>query len=171
MVRKTILANIVTALILTTLTIASAMEIKMGDLTIIQPNIRATVPTAKVGAGYLTIRNEGSEAETLLGGTADFTGMVEVHEMKMNNGIMTMRPLSNGLVIPAGGEVVLKPGAEHLMFMQLKEPMTEGETRSVTLKFQNAGEIEIMFPVGSLGGSHSNHDENSHSGHGSSTTN
>ena len=80
-----------------------------------------------------------------------------------------MRPLE-GLLIPAGETVILKRGAEHLMFMKLSEPMTEGETRNVTLQFEKAGRVEIMFPVGNLAGdlvdhsehhNHSNHDEHS----------
>ncbi|MEM8651312.1 MAG: copper chaperone PCu(A)C [Pseudomonadota bacterium] len=139
------------------ISIANAGETKIGSLVISEQNIRATVASAKVAAGYLTIRNDGSEPDTLLGGTVDFAAKVDVHEMKMTDGIMKMRPLADGLAIPPGETVILKSGAEHLMFMKLKEPMTEGETRTVTLSFEKAGEVEVKFPVGSLSGEHSGH--------------
>ena len=158
-----------TAFGLLALAVASAMETKIANLVISNTHIRATVPTAKVAAGYLSITNNGSSDERLLGGSVEFAGKVSVHEMKMNNGVMKMRPIEGGLVIPAGETVVLKPGAEHLMFMKLKEPMLEGEMRSVTLTFENSGTVELMFPVGDLTGGetdHSSHGEShSHSGH------
>ena len=147
----------IAALSLLVISTASAGETKVGSLVISEQNIRATVASAKVAAGYLTIRNEGSEPETLLGGTVDFAAKVDVHEMKVTDGVMKMRPLADGLLIPPGETVILKSGAEHLMFMKLKEPMTEGETRTVTLSFEKAGEVEVKFPVGSLSGEHSGH--------------
>ncbi len=138
-------------------TMASAKDIKVGTLVIKDPNIRATLPAAKVAAGYLTIRNDGTEADRLLGGSMDFAAKVDVHEMKISDGVMKMRPLKDGLIIGPGEMVVLKPGAEHLMFMKLKEPMVEGQTRLVVLKFEKAGEIEVNFPVGDVSASHSQH--------------
>ena len=134
------------------------------------------MPTAKVAAGYLSITNSGSEPDRLLGGHVDFAGIVDVHEMKINDGVMTMRSVPEGLVIPAGHTVVLKPGAEHIMFMKLREQMKEGEIRTVVLQFEKAGKIEIKFTVGNLAGTQTNHkhdhnhkkdDSHSHSGHSS----
>ncbi|MEM7290803.1 MAG: copper chaperone PCu(A)C [Pseudomonadota bacterium] len=171
MAKRGFLMSMIVAFGLMALAIASAMEVKIGSLVVEGQSIRATVPTAKVAAGYLTIRNDGDSDDRLVGGSVNFAGMVDIHEMKVNDGVMTMRPLEGGLVIPAGKSVVLKPGAEHLMFMQLKEPMTKGEMRNVTLVFERAGKVEIMFPVGDLGGSHSDHgsqsDHGSHSDHSS----
>lgn len=120
---------------------------KVGTLEISQPTVRATPPNAPVSGGYLTIKNTGSEADRLLGGSAAFAGKVEVHEMKMDGDIMKMREVEGGLEIPPGGEVVLKPGGLHIMFMKLSEQMTEGEMRIVTLEFEKAGTIELEFAV------------------------
>jgi len=119
----------------------------IGDLEIISPYARATPPNAPVSAGYMTIRNTGSAPDRLIGGAADFAGKVEIHEMAMDGDIMRMREIDGGLEIPAGGEVVLKPGGLHVMFMRLGEPLTAGEIRSVTLEFENAGSIEMAVPV------------------------
>ncbi|MEM9278401.1 MAG: copper chaperone PCu(A)C [Pseudomonadota bacterium] len=155
--KQSFILGIAAAVGLMILAVASAMETKVGNLVISDPNIRATVPTAKVAAGYLTIRNDGNEPDILLGGSVDFAGHVDVHEMKVTDGVMKMRSLERGLVIPPGKTVILKSGAEHLMFMKLKEPMNEGEMRTVVLKFEKSGEVEVMFPVGSISGSHTGH--------------
>src|ERR1035438_5728651 len=99
---------------------ARAEEIKAGDLVITQAWSRATPGGAKIGGGYLTIENRGSTADRLIGGSADVAGKVELHEMSMNNGVMTMRPLESGLAIEPGKTVKLAPGGYHLMLMGLK---------------------------------------------------
>ena len=90
-------------------------EVKAGDLVITQAWSRATPSGAKIGGGYLTIENKGSAPDRLVGGSADIAGKVEVHEMAMNNGVMTMRPLDKGLAIDPGKTVKLAPGGYHLM--------------------------------------------------------
>jgi len=126
---------------------ALAQDVTIGKLEIHNPAIRATPPAAKVAGGYLTITNTGSEPDRLVGGSADFAGKVEVHEMKMDGGTMIMRPVKGGLEIPPGGSVELKPGGYHVMFMGLGEQLKAGETLKVKLMFKNAGEVEVEFPV------------------------
>ncbi len=170
MIQRSVILSLTAAFGLLALAFASASETKIGGLIIEHPTIRGTIKTAKVAAGYLTIKNTGTDADRLIGGDVGFAAKVEVHEMNVKDGVMTMRPLE-GLVIPPGKTVVLKRGAEHLMFMKLSEPMTEGETRKVTLQFEKAGAVDIMFPVGNLAGDtagHANHgDHSGHDGHSS----
>ncbi|MEO4042819.1 DUF1775 domain-containing protein [Hoeflea sp. CAU 1731] len=139
--------------------------VKVGDLEIVQPYARATPPNAPVSGGYMAIRNSGAEADRLIGGSVDFADHVEVHEMKMDGDVMKMRQLSDGLEIPAGGEVVLKPGGFHIMFMKMKEQLKPGETRTITLEFEKAGTVVFEIPVQDMKGGHGSHD---HSGHSSS---
>lgn len=167
MVHKSIILSLTAAFGLLALAVASASETKVGTLVIESPTIRGTIKTAKVAAGYLSIKNTGTNDDRLLGGSVTFAKSLQVHEMKVTDGVMTMRSLKSGLLIPAGKTVALKRGAEHLMFMKLAEPMLEGEIRMVTLEFEKAGTVEVMFPVGNLAGDpveHSEHGE--HSGHG-----
>ncbi len=105
---------------------ARAEEVKAGDLVITQAWSRATPGGAKVAGGYLTIENKGSAPDRLIGGSGDVAGKVEVHEMAMNNGVMTMRPLDNGLTIEPGKTVKLAPGGYHLMMFDLEEPAQAG---------------------------------------------
>jgi len=171
MIQRSFVLSLAAAFGLLALAFASASENKVGSLVIESPTIRGTVKTAKVAAGYLTIKNTGTEDDRLLSGIVKFADDVQIHEMKVTDGIMTMRPLRSGIVIPAGKAVTLKRGAEHLMFMKLSEPMTEGETRIVTLTFEKAGAVDVMFAVGNLAGDpvdHSGHSDHSdHSDHSS----
>lgn len=158
---KNAFANVIVALALTLgSSLAFAHEYKLGNLEIVHPHARATPPNAPVSGGYMVIRNGGAEADRLVSATADFAGKVEIHEMSMDGGVMQMRPLENGLEIPAGGEVELKPGGLHVMFMQLGQQLKEGETVKGKLVFEKAGEIEVEFKVEKIegkGGGHMNH--------------
>ena len=131
---------------------ASAQEVKAGDITIEKSWARATPKGAEVGAGYLTIRNNGAAPDRFTGGTADF-GNVEVHEMSMVGGVMKMRELKDGLAIPAHGSVTLAPNGYHLMFTGLKQPLTKGSVAKATLTFEHAGAIPVEFPVSGIGAS------------------
>ena len=140
------LAGTLAALALSTASLFAG-DYTAGSLEISAPYARATLPGAPVSGGYMTIRNTGDSADRLTGGRADFAGKVEVHEMKMDGEVMKMRELEGGLEIPAGGEVTLKPGGLHIMFMQLDEQMKEGEKRPATLVFEQAGEVTVEFEV------------------------
>ena len=129
------------------LTGALAHGVKVGDLAIDHPWTRATPPGAPVSGGYMVIRNTGKEADRLIGGSAPFAGKLEIHEMAMDGDVMKMRQLADGLEIPAGGEVVLKPGGYHVMFIQMKQQLNKGESQKVMLRFEKAGEIEMDFDV------------------------
>ncbi|MEM1364597.1 MAG: copper chaperone PCu(A)C [Pseudomonadota bacterium] len=126
---------------------AMAHDYKVGDLTIDHPVARATPPNGRVAGGYMTIRNAGSTDDLLLGGAAAYAGDVEVHTMTMDGDVMKMRELTDGLPIPAGGEVKLRPGGLHVMFMDLAEPLADGEKREAVLRFRDAGEVTVTFNV------------------------
>ena len=130
---------------------ARAEEVKAGDLVISQAWSRATPKGAKTGGGYLTIENKGSAADRLIGGSADFAGSVQVHEMSMDNGVMKMHPVENGLTIDPGKTVKLAPGGYHLMIMDLKAPLKQGDKVPVTLEFEKAGKVTVSLDVGSVG--------------------
>lgn len=122
-----------------------------GSLTIDQAWSRATPGGAKVGGGYLRITNNGTEADRLVGGSFSAAERVEVHEMAMEGEIMRMKQISGGLEIKPGATVELKPGAEHLMFMDLKEPLKPGQIVKGTLVFEKAGTVDVEFTVRGMG--------------------
>lgn len=130
---------------------AAAQDVKAGDLVISQAWSRATPGGAKVAGGYLNIANKGAAADRLVGGSADVAGKFEIHEMSMNNGVMTMRPLDKGLVIEPGKTVKLAPGGYHLMLMDLKGALKQGDKVPVTLEFEKAGKVKVSFDVQGVG--------------------
>jgi periplasmic copper chaperone A len=126
--------------------------IKAGALQIEAPWLRATPSGAKVAAGYLRITNTGSELDRLTAASMSLAARGEVHEMTMQNGIMHMAPVAGGLAIEPGKTVELKPGGFHVMFLDLKGVLKEGQTIGVTLTFEKAGSVTVPFPVQGLGG-------------------
>ena len=130
---------------------ARADEVKAGDLVISQAWTRATPNGAKIGGGYLTIENKGSTPDRLIGGSADVAGSVQVHEMSMDGGVMKMRPLEKGLAIDPGKTVKLAPGGYHLMIMDLKSQLKQGDKVPVTLEFEKAGKVTLSLDVMGVG--------------------
>jgi copper(I)-binding protein len=149
-------AKIVTSLlvILTTCLVGSlarAEDVKAGDLVISQAWSRATPNGAKIGTGYFTIENKGTTADRLIGVSGDISGKIEVHEMSMNNGVMKMRAVDGGLVIDPGKTVKLAPGGYHLMIMDLKNPLKQGDKVPLTLSFEKAGKVAVTLDVQGIG--------------------
>jgi len=133
----------------------------VGALEIGHPWSRATPAGARVAAGYLRVKNTGTEPDRLVAATGEIAGKTEIHEMSVNaEGVMTMRPVAGGIEIPAGSEVELKPGSFHIMFMDLNRSATEGEVFKGTLTFEKAGTVDVEFAVEAAGG------ETGHDGHG-----
>ncbi|MGO4406542.1 copper chaperone PCu(A)C [Bosea sp. RAF48] len=130
--------------------IAAAHEFKAGPLKIGHPWSRATPAGAKVGGGYLSIENTGTTPDRLVSVSVPFAARAEVHEMAVKDGIMTMRPLEQGVEVPAGAKVEFKPGGYHIMFMELKQPLKQGEMMKGTLTFEKAGTVDVEFKVDSI---------------------
>ena len=121
--------------------------ISVGDLTISGGWLKAMLPGQPTGGGYLTIANKGQAPDRLVAVSTPAAAKAEIHEMKVENDVMTMRPVEGGLEIPAGGSVELKPGGLHLMFMKVAAPFEKGATVPVTLEFEKAGKVELALPV------------------------
>lgn len=137
-------------------------SVKAGDLTIERPWIRATPAGAKVAGGYLRITNSGTRSDRLLASSIPHAARGEVHEMSHEGGVMKMRDVEGGLEIRPGTTVELRPGGYHLMFMDLRQAVKEGEIVRGTLSFQRAGTVEVVFAVAPIGapgpgGDHSHH--------------
>lgn len=148
---KRILLPLAAAVALTAMSFVTAfaehMAVKAGALEITQAWTRATLPGQPAGGGFLTIENKGNEADRLVSASSPLTPMTQVHEMKMEGEVMKMAELKDGLEIPAGGKVELKPGSYHIMFMGLKDQVKEGDVVKVKLVFERAGEVEIDLPA------------------------
>jgi periplasmic copper chaperone A len=136
-----------------------AQEYKVGSLVIDHPWSRATPKSANVAGGYVKITNTGSTPDRLVGGSADVAKKFEVHEMSMDGGVMKMRELKDGLEIPAGKTVELKPGSYHIMMVNLSHPLAAGEKVKGSLTFEKAGKVDVEFAVQAMGGMPAAHDK------------
>jgi copper(I)-binding protein len=121
------------------------------SVTVEQPWARATPSGAKNGAVYMTLDNKSGTADRLTGASSDVADKLQIHEMKVENGVMQMRQIAGGLPVPANGSVVLKPGSYHVMLIGLKKPLTVGEKFPLTLTFEKAGNISVTVPVQTMG--------------------
>lgn len=132
--------------------------VKAGMLEVSGGATKAMLPGQPVGGGYVTIKNAGTSDDKLIGVESSASGRAEIHEMAMVNDVMKMRKLDDGIVIPAGQTIELKPGGLHMMFFDVKKPFAEGDKVPVTLIFEKAGKVEIVLSAASAakgnGGDH-----------------
>lgn len=126
----------------------AAMEVVAGDITLSGAFTRATLPNAPVAGGFIDIVNAGAVDDRLISAASAISNVTQIHTMEMDGDVMRMREMPDGLVIPAGETVHLKPGGYHVMFMDLTGPLIEGETIMVRLNFEVAGEVDVKLPVG-----------------------
>lgn len=115
---------------------------------------RATPPGAKTGAAYFTVTDGGSAPDRLVSASTPAAGKAQLHNTISDNGVMKMRPV-DGIDVKPGAPLTLKPGGYHLMLMQLKQPLKEGDHFPLTLTFAKAGKVETEVKVekaGAMGG-------------------
>ena len=115
---------------------------------------RATSARAPVGAGYLVVRNTGATPDRLLSVATAAADAAQLHSIDFANGIMRMRPIAGGVVVPAHGEARFAPGGNHIMFIGLKRPFVAGAEVPATLRFARAGTIAVLFKVQAPGADH-----------------
>ncbi|WP_439606588.1 copper chaperone PCu(A)C [Hydrogenophaga sp.] len=99
--------------------------------------VRATVAQQKSTGAFMQL---SARADTrLVEVSSPIAGVVELHEMAMEQDVMRMRAVKAGLALPAGKPVELKPGGYHVMLMDLKGPVKAGDVVPVTLVFEGQG--------------------------------
>lgn len=130
---------------------SGAAKTETGSITVENAWARATPKGAKVAAGYLTIKNDSDAPDRLISARADFAETAEIHQTKMVDGVAQMRPVTDGVSIPAKDKVMFEPNGYHLMFMELAGPLSEGETVRGELTFERAGSVAVTFQVKAIG--------------------
>lgn len=98
------------------------------------------------GAAYMVLRNTGSQPDKLVSAAGDVAGAIELHTMTDNNGVMEMRQV-DGIDLPVGEQVELRPGGFHVMLIGLKSELKPGDRIPLTLTFQNAGTVDVVAEV------------------------
>ena len=130
---------------------ARAADYDIGSIHITQPWARATPKGASSGAAYMTITNNGKTSDRVSCVSSDASTQCQIHTMTMENGVMKMRPVEGGLEIKPGETVTLKPSSFHVMLVNLKHPLAQGNMVKATLKFENAGTISVEYPIAAIG--------------------
>jgi copper(I)-binding protein len=135
---------------------AFAHSYEKGDIQVRHPWSRATPPGAKVGAGYMEIRNNGARPDRLLSASTTAAKRVEIHITERAGEVMRMREVKS-LAIPARERFTLRAGGAHLMLVDLAQPLKKGDRFSMTLRFELAGELNVELEVQELGSRHPHH--------------
>ena len=113
------------------------------------PWTRATPPGAKIAAGFMQLKSAGA-ADRVIGATSPVAGRVEMHVTIREGEVMRMREVQS-FEVPAAGTFELKPGGAHLMLVDLKRPLKQGEKVPLTLKLERGGELKLELPVERMG--------------------
>lgn len=108
---------------------------------------RSGSPMAKSGAAFMQIHNTAAADDRLIKAETDSAMRVELHTHIIEDGVARMREVEGGFVIPAGGTHSLERGADHVMMMGLTTGFVHGEEVTLTLIFENAGEITLTIPI------------------------
>ena len=113
-----------------------------------------------MSAAFGEIKNTGAEDVTVVSVTSPSSSMLELHETVENEaGAMVMRQKDNGFTIPAGADLVLEPGANHIMLMDLTEPLKAGDEASFTLTFSDDSTFEFTAPAKDYSGANETYEE------------
>lgn len=121
-----------------------------ASIAVEHPWARATPKGATTAAAYMTVTNNGTSADRLIGATTPFADKVRFHTETEDNGVSRMREVETVDLAP-GAKVVFKPGDMHVMIVGLRQPLTQGQTLPLTLQFEKAGKIELTVPIEGVG--------------------
>ncbi len=128
----------------------AADEKRVAAVSITDGWVRVYEGTREVGGmtgGFATMTNNTDQEITLVGASSELATMTEVHEVVMIDGEMKMQAKDGGITIAPGETVTLEPGGLHVMLMGLKNALLEGEEVQITLDFEGADDVEVVWPA------------------------
>jgi hypothetical protein len=132
--------------LIATLTAFTLATPALAEIEIHEPYARSS--NAMAGAAFMMIHNSGDADDHLLDVTSDAAQRVELHtHIEDENGVMRMVHVKEGFVLPAGGDILLQRGSNHIMFMGLTAPFVQDDIITIILVFENAGEVTVEIPV------------------------
>ena len=123
-----------------------------SEIMVIDPYARAARPGAPTGAVFMTLHNMGTTGDRLVGATTPAAEITQIHTHIDEDGVMKMREVKDGIPLAAGAMHAFERGGDHVMLMGLTQDLMDGDTLSLTLIFEQAGEVEIQVPVDSKRG-------------------
>lgn len=135
------------SLLMASLLFSAAVQAGSAEqVSIVDPYIRLAPPNAQATAAFMTLKNSGDADVKLLKADNPATRVTELHTHLREGGMMKMRPVA-AIDIRAGGETELQPGGLHIMMIDLKAPMKEGDVIPITLTFDDGSRKQIDVRV------------------------
>lgn len=138
--------NFMMTLCIFTLALLSVNAFSADELMVHNAWVRSAPPSAKVLAAYMNIMNMSAENRALTGVSSRLCETVEMHKTEMHGSMMRMVPQEK-LIIPAGGALTLEPGGFHLMLINPKSEVREGDRIDMELKFDDGSTLHVKMPV------------------------
>ena len=110
------------------------------------PWVRAVPPVSQTSAAYMILMNHGDKDDLLLSVKSTIAKVAEIHNVKKENGMMSMYPVEF-VKLPAGGTLNIKPGGYHVMLIGLKKPLKVSDEVELMLNFKHTGMVKVIAPV------------------------
>lgn len=123
----------------------------VGKLVISDPWARGSSPVSPEYGGFFVVTNKAETADRLVSASSKLADRIEIHAIKVVGAGISMRPLQDGLRIPADTSLTLKPRGYHLLMLGVKVPLAEAASLPVTLVFDQAGSVDIELVVRAAG--------------------
>jgi copper(I)-binding protein len=119
-----------------------------GGVQVSDAYVRASGAMASSAAAFMVIEDHGTAGDRLIAAASDIAERVELHTHQSDaNGVMRMVEVEEGFAIPPGGSHALARGGDHVMFLGLKQSLADGDVVSVTLTFEQQGDVVVEIPV------------------------
>ena len=138
-------------IVLLATSLAAPAWAQQAGVTVTEAWSRASTPAAKTGAIYVTVT--AGQPDRLTSASTAVADMTELHQTRMQNGVMEMRPVEAGLPVTPGAPIHMAPGGYHIMLMGLKQPLKQGDRVKLTLRFEHAGAVDVEAVVAGPGAS------------------
>jgi hypothetical protein len=142
--------RIVAAAVLALLaSLPAAAQTAADTISVVDAYVRAPAPNAPATGAFMVLKNSGATERKLVKAESPAARVVELHDHIDEGGVKKMRPVP-AIAIAARGEAVLKPGSLHVMLIDMKKPLAEGDSVSITLGFDDGSSKRIDAPVRKL---------------------
>ena len=141
------LASAIAGLAISTASLALHAEQNPANPSVSNVWVKTTIPGSTVSAAYMQIKS--AVPMKLIKAESAVAGIVEIHDMKMKDGVMEMKAL-DALDVPVGKNIELKPGGTHVMLMNVKKPINKGDKVPLALTFAGADKKPVVVKLDAI---------------------
>jgi hypothetical protein len=116
------------------------------SVAVVDPHVRMVPPGAMATAAFMVLKNSGDKVAKLVKAENSASKVTELHTHLNEGGMMKMRRVPS-IDIKAKGEAALEPGGLHVMMIDLKAPLKEGDKVAITLVFDDGSSKKVEAPI------------------------